>query len=287
MIRLLTTLSVWKLRSPQAREEIKGETCECSERQGFECCYKQQVHPRIILSPLPGWLPLNVEPTAAPWAESYAASDLARCPSSENQMLFVAKRLDGIEIGGFPRRINAEEQALGRRGQKAEAGPEHRHGRGQRIPDCRIAKVMIAPSSTPRTPPIAVSVMASSVNCSRMSRFAGANRFAHADLAGALGNRNQHDVHDANAADDQGHAGNGKHEDKDRAGDLAPDIGERILGEDGEIIRLVGRHAPAAAQAVRAFRRSALGMSACEVALTLMKCCLSSGCNLRSVASGK
>ncbi len=47
---------------------------------------------------------------------------------------------------------------------------------------------------------------------------------------------------------DQRHARNRKHKDEHRAGDLVPDIRQRVLREDGEIIRLVWGHAAAAAQ---------------------------------------
>ena len=54
-----------------------------------------------------------------------------------------------------------------------------------------------ARSARPRT----ASTTASMRNCKRMSRRRRADRHADADLAGALGHRDQHDVHDADAAD--------------------------------------------------------------------------------------
>ena len=53
------------------------------------------------------------------------------------------------------------------------------------------------------TPPIAVTTMASDRNCARMSRLPRARRHAHADLARPLRDRDEHDVHDADAADEQ------------------------------------------------------------------------------------
>ena len=83
---------------------------------------------------------------------------------------------------------------------------------------------------------------------------ARADGLAHADFARALGNGDQHDVHHSDAAHDQCHAGHRKHKNEDRAGDLVPDIRERVLGEDGEIIGLVRRARDADAAAVLASR---------------------------------
>ena len=65
-----------------------------------------------------------------------------------------------------------------------------------------------------------------------MSALAGADRLADADLAGALGDRHQHDVHDADAADQQRDADDGAH----HRGDAAEDRGvglEDLLLERG------------------------------------------------------
>ena len=58
----------------------------------------------------------------------------------------------------------------------------------------------------PITPPMPVSVAASTRNCSRMSRARGAERLADADLARAVGDRHHHDRHHADAAHQQRHA---------------------------------------------------------------------------------
>ena len=57
------------------------------------------------------------------------------------------------------------------------------------------------PARMPSRPPTAQRVMASSVNCRRMFVLRGADGFADADFAGALGDGDQHDVHHADAAD--------------------------------------------------------------------------------------
>ena len=52
-------------------------------------------------------------------------------------------------------------------------------------------------------PPVAAMTTASTRNCSMMSLAARADGHADADLAGAFGDRHEHDVHDADAADEQ------------------------------------------------------------------------------------
>jgi hypothetical protein len=49
---------------------------------------------------------------------------------------------------------------------------------------------------------------------------AGADGLANADLAGALGHRDEHDVHDPNAADDERHRRDSADEHRDLAGGL-------------------------------------------------------------------
>ena len=63
-----------------------------------------------------------------------------------------------------------------------------------------------------------------------------ADRFAQADLAGALGDRHQHDVHDANPADQQRDGGNSTQEDGQHVGDGAGRVEKILLGQDGEIV---------------------------------------------------
>ncbi len=53
----------------------------------------------------------------------------------------------------------------------------------------------------------------------------GADGLADADFAGPLGDRYQHDVHDADAADEQRDAGDAAHDDRHRIQDRA----DRVL----------------------------------------------------------
>src|SRR6185312_9641703 len=55
--------------------------------------------------------------------------------------------------------------------------------------------------------------------------FGGAHGHANANLARALGDRNQHDVHDPDAADEQRHAGDGTEQDGHDAAGGVGDIG--------------------------------------------------------------
>ena len=62
-----------------------------------------------------------------------------------------------------------------------------------------------------------------------------ADRAAHADLARALEHRREHDVHDADAADEQRDAGDGAHDDVEEALGL-PALLEERLGHDDLVV---------------------------------------------------
>jgi len=109
-------------------------------------------------------------------------------------MLLVAQRLDGIEVGRLPRGIDAEISPTAAEAAKAKIDQSTDMVAGNEGNATGTIAVMRAPSRSPITPPTAVSMMASSVNCRRMSR-CGSHGFAHSDFARAFGHRNQHDVH--------------------------------------------------------------------------------------------
>ena len=75
----------------------------------------------------------------------------------------------------------------------------------------------------------------------------GTDGKADADLAGALGDGDEHDIHDAYAADEQAHAGHGTEQGGHHLGAGADDIGELEGIEDVEVIFLVGGDFPALA----------------------------------------
>ncbi len=61
----------------------------------------------------------------------------------------------------------------------------------------------------------------------------------NADLARALGNRHQHDVHDADAADQQRDADHARHDGGNRAGDLLEGLEEGVGSLHEKVIRVV------------------------------------------------
>ena len=103
------------------------------------------------------------------------------------------------------------------------------------------------PATTPMTPPTSDMVADSMRNCSRMSLPARAEGFAYADFAGALGDGDQHDVHDDDAADDQRDAGDGRDDGAEAIQDLAQQILKGGAGIDGESVGRAGRQMAARA----------------------------------------
>ena len=65
----------------------------------------------------------------------------------------------------------------------------------------------------PMMPPVKVMTSASSRNCSSMWRRRAPEGLAHADLARPLGDRHEHDVHHAHAADHQRQAADERQDD--------------------------------------------------------------------------
>ena len=75
----------------------------------------------------------------------------------------------------------------------------------------------------------------------------GADGFADADLARPLGHRDEHDVHDADAADKERQAGDEQADPADDGRHLVDHLQDLLLLVDGEIIRIARRQAPDAA----------------------------------------
>ena len=69
---------------------------------------------------------------------------------------------------------------------------------------------------------------------------AGADRLADADLAGPLGDRDQHDVHDPDAADDQRDGGDAAEEQGQRRADRRCRHRQLGRGDDGEVVGVGG-----------------------------------------------
>ncbi len=68
-----------------------------------------------------------------------------------------------------------------------------------------------------------------------------ADRAADADLAGALGDGDEHDVHDADARGEQRDGADEREADAHGEGDLLELLDHRVAGEDLEVVLLAGR----------------------------------------------
>ena len=93
----------------------------------------------------------------------------------------------------------------------------------------------------PMRPPSSDRVSASTRNWARMSRPTRADRLADADLAGPLADRDQHDVHDPDAADDQRDRGDPAEQQRQRGGDRRRRLEQLGLVEDVEVGGVGGR----------------------------------------------
>ena len=84
------------------------------------------------------------------------------------------------------------------------------------------------PSAMPISPPIRVMTADSARNCRRMEPVRAPRDLRMPDLAGALRNGHQHDVHHADASHKQGDGGDNHHENGD-ASHHGIDLGDLIL----------------------------------------------------------
>src|SRR5216117_3560774 len=93
----------------------------------------------------------------------------------------------------------------------------------------------------------------------------GARRLANPDLAGPLGHRHQHDVHDDDPAHDERDGHEAREGDEQHAADLAPEIEHLVRGFQREIVRLArSQVAPAAHDRLGLrHRRAHLRLRAC------------------------
>src|SRR5881227_344460 len=94
------------------------------------------------------------------------------------------------------------------------------------------------PSTTPIRPPTRHSTSASTRNWNMMLKRVA--RLAHADLAGALGDGHEHDVHDADAAHEQAHGGDAGEQILERVGGLLQRREDVGLVADLEVVVLAG-----------------------------------------------
>ena len=77
---------------------------------------------------------------------------------------------------------------------------------------------------------------------------ARAGRFSNADLARSLGDRDQHDIHDDDSADDQRDRCNADRYRKKRTADIGPDLKKIIVCIEREIVLRVVAQVPPRAQ---------------------------------------
>ena len=85
-------------------------------------------------------------------------------------------------------------------------------------------------------PPIRLRTTASIRNWIRMSLPWAPDRHPDADLAGPLGDRDEHDVHDPDPADDQRDAGDRAEEECHRPGVAVRRVGDLLLVADREVV---------------------------------------------------
>src|SRR5262245_30856151 len=162
--------------------------------------------------------------------------------------LFVSKALDGVEVGGLLGGPDAEgESDEDRDGHSAHHGPEWDRGGelGQEehnhvTDDDGENHAQDSAEGSQRhgfEQELADDVA-----------FAGADGFTDADLAGALGDADEHDVHHADAADQQTHGRDPDCEQADADSDSVELFDNFVSRGEGEIVRLVVFHAALAAQ---------------------------------------
>ena len=81
----------------------------------------------------------------------------------------------------------------------------------------------------------------------------GADSLANADLPSAFRDAHEHDVHHADASDNQAYRSDCEHQNENQAADLVPQIEKIVRSEERKIIRFVIRKAALAAQQVAHF----------------------------------
>ena len=104
------------------------------------------------------------------------------------------------------------------------------------------------PDRIPIAPPTTLSTTASIRNCCWTSPFGGADGHADADLASAFGDRHQHDIHDADAADEQRNAGDRGQQYGEQSRILVGQVSHVGQVAHEEVVVLSGANAVAVAQ---------------------------------------
>ncbi len=123
--------------------------------------------------------------------------------------LLVAEGFDGVEVGGFPGGVDAEDQADGAGADEGEQHPEHADaGRDEEVNgQGKSGAEEDADDAADRAEHDGFKG-----ELQQDGLFGCADRFSDADLASALGDGDEHDVHHADAADDEADGGEAEHE---------------------------------------------------------------------------
>ena len=145
----------------------------------------------------------------------------------------IGSRRDALNAGYMPKKMPTDAE-------KPMPMANDHHGSEIGKPETRwTAQPMPAPSAMPIRPPTEVRNAASIRNWNRISRAPRAERLAHADLARPLGDRDRHDRHHADAADHQRDRRDHDEREERALADLIPQLEERVLREQVEVVRLI------------------------------------------------
>src|ERR1051325_10397145 len=150
-------------------------------------------------------------------------------------LLFIPQRLDRMQGGGFAGRIDAKEQPYASRDRHGsnyrrrvhDGFPTGDRGQNGGRTDADADADETAKKRDDRG-------LDEELHQDVARRCA--DSFADADLAGALGDGDQHDVHDADAADDERDARNRAQQPRHGARGLCRGVGDFFLATDGEIV---------------------------------------------------
>ena len=132
-----------------------------------------------------------------------------------------------------------------------------------------MTSAMIAPKIVPMTPPNDRQHDRLGEHLRHDVRAPRAERLAQPDLARALGDDHQHDVHDHDAADDERQPDDADQHGEDAARGAAVEVENRVRREQAEVVRLLRLEAPRRRAAPPSHRPSAGAISATSRGFTI------------------
>ena len=161
--------------------------------------------------------------------------------------LFVAKGVDGIELGGFTGWVETEKDADGAadgEGEDDGVGGDY----GLKVRD--FADGVGGAHAAEDAEDAAEQAEGDGLDeeLQEDGTALGADGHADTDFPCSFGDADQHDVHDADATDEEGHTGDGAEHEGDDAGDTGDFFCDFLLVEDVEVIWVSGGSAVALAQ---------------------------------------